>query len=322
MSDAGRLHIPREYRLAVGAIAAGLLLFCLSIGAALAGETQSLRLGDVERTYYVHAPAGLRPGAPLVFVLHGAGGGGEQAVRLYRWQAKADAEAFVVVGPDAAPAFAGRASDFLTNPRAWNDGSGRGSPNMRASNDVGFVAALIDELARRYGIDRARVYVTGFSSGAGMAQRLGQELTDRVTAIAPVAGIMVPLRPALPRPMPVLYISGDKDPLNPVAGGEVTLPWGGRFHKEPLQTLAERWRDLDGCRVAPAIIVAPSLRVQSWRACRGNVEVRYVLIHGHGHEWPGGPRSRLPESVVGPVNAEAYDATASIWRFFTAWRLN
>ena len=321
MLDHGRLRIPREYRLAVAAIAAGLLLICLSIGSALAGEMRSLRLGTDERSYYVHIPAGLKPGAPLLFVLHGAGGSGELAVRLYRWQAKADAEGFVVVGPDAPTAFANRPADFRTNPRAWNDGSGRGAGNIGSSDDVGFITALIDALAQSHGIDRGRVYVTGFSSGAGMTQRLGQEAADRIAAIAPVAGIMVPMRSSLPRPMPVLYVSGDKDPLNPLMGGDIVLPWGGKFRKEPIQTLVDRWRDLDGCRGAPAITTAPSLRVQSWSACGGDVEVRYVLIHNHGHEWPGGGRTRLPEAVVGPTNADAYDATAAAWTFLQRWRL-
>src|SRR5262245_280050 len=49
MFDGGAPRIPREYRLAVAAIAVGLLLICLSVGSALAGETRTLRQGAVER---------------------------------------------------------------------------------------------------------------------------------------------------------------------------------------------------------------------------------------------------------------------------------
>jgi polyhydroxybutyrate depolymerase len=301
MSGRARLSIPRGYRLSVASIVIGLLLFCVTLASALAGETRALRVGAIERTYYVHVPAGLKPGAPLVVVLHGAGGSGEQAVRAYRWQAKAEAGGFAVVGPDASVPFAGRPADFRTNPRFWNDGSGRGASMIGNSDDVGFVAALIDDMARRHGTDRARVYVTGFSSGAGMAQRLGQEMADRITAIAPVAGIMVPLRASLPRAMPFLYVSGDKDPLNPVDGGDIALPWGGRYRKEPIQAGIDHWRRLDGCTGAPVTLAAPAtLRVQSWSTCREGVELRYVLVQGHGHEWPGGEPSRLPAGIVGP----------------------
>jgi hypothetical protein len=36
MPDVGRLHIPREYRLSLAAIALGLVIFCVSIFSALA----------------------------------------------------------------------------------------------------------------------------------------------------------------------------------------------------------------------------------------------------------------------------------------------
>jgi polyhydroxybutyrate depolymerase len=298
--------IPREYRLALLAIMVGLAVFALSIAAALAGEMRALRVGTAARSWYLHAPAGLKPGAPLVFVLHGAGGNGERAVRQYGWQALADTEGFVVVGPDAATPFSGRPADLRTNPRLWNDGSQRGGPNIRGSDDTAFVAAIIELLVRTHGIDRSRVYVAGFSMGASMTQRLGQEMAGRIGAIVPVAGMMTPLARELSRPMPVLYISGDSDPLNPVAGGEIASPWGNGFRKEPLQRLVERWRDLDGCTGAPGIATAPSLKIQTWSACRGGVEVQYVLVQGRAHVWRG---------------TDAYDTTANAWAFLRRWRL-
>ncbi len=320
MPHAARPLIPREYRLALLAILLGLAVFAFSIAAALAGEMRTLQVGGVARSWYLHAPGGLKPGAPLVFVLHGAGGSGQRAVRQYGWQALADAEGFVVVGPDAATPFPDRPADFRTNPRVWNDGSQRGGRHVRSSDDSALVAAMMELLVRTHGIDRSRVYVTGFSSGASMTQRLGQEMAGRIAAIAPVAGIMIPLAGELPRPLPVLYISGDADPLNPVAGGDVAMPWGGSFRKEPLQRLVERWRDLDGCTGAPAIATAPSLKIRTWSACRGGVEVQYVLVQDHGHVWPGND-ARSAGRWTGPVNRHAYDATAKAWAFLRHWRL-
>lgn len=320
MPPAARPLIPREYRLALLAIMVGLAVFVLSIAAALAGEMRTLQVGTAERSWYLHAPAGLKPGAPLVFVLHGAGGSGERAVRQYGWQALADAEGLVVVGPDAATPFPHRPADFRTNPRVWNDGSQRGGRHVRASDDTAFVMAVIELLVRTHGIDRSRVYVTGFSSGASMTQRLGQEMAARIAAIAPVAGAMIPLVRGLPRPLPVLYVSGDSDPLNPVAGGDIALPWGGSFRKESLQQLVERWRDLDGCTGAPVAATAPSLKIQTWSACRDGVEVQYVLVQGHGHVWPGSD-ARSPARMAGPANPRAYHATANAWTFLRRWRL-
>ena len=53
-------------------------------------------------------------------------------------------------------------------------------------DDVGFFAALIGKLTAEGGADPRRVYVTGISNGGLMTHRLGCELADKITAIAPV----------------------------------------------------------------------------------------------------------------------------------------
>jgi len=58
----------------------------------------------------------------------------------------------------------------------------------RNVHDVGFVAALLDELRRTLPVDASRIYVTGMSNGAMMSHRLGRELATRIAAIAPVVG--------------------------------------------------------------------------------------------------------------------------------------
>ena len=55
-------------------------------------------------------------------------------------------------------------------------------------DDVAFIRALLDDLMRAYQVDAKRVYATGMSNGAIMAYRLASELSDRIAAIAPVAG--------------------------------------------------------------------------------------------------------------------------------------
>jgi len=58
------------------------------------------------------------------------------------------------------------------------------------NDDLGYIGALIDELKKRYAIDPARVYVTGHSDGAFMAYRAAYDLSDRITAVAPFAGLV------------------------------------------------------------------------------------------------------------------------------------
>src|SRR5690242_15319095 len=112
------------------------------------------------RHYLLHVPPGRGP-FPLVMMLHGAGGSAEFAAEETGWSKLADAAGFAVVYPEGVPAKVQKAPKFLTNPQEWNDGSGRGR-----HDDVGFLLAVLYDL--RELVDPSRIYVTGFSNGAGM----------------------------------------------------------------------------------------------------------------------------------------------------------
>src|SRR4051812_5775513 len=137
------------------------------------------------RTYEIHLPNGRAPGepAPLVLVFHGGGANAANAMRMSGMNAKSDAEGFIVAYPNGTGP---RRDSFLT----WNAWRCCGLALERKVDDVAFVRALVDEVARRYPVDRKRVYATGFSNGGMLTYRLGCELGDVFAAIAPVAGAL------------------------------------------------------------------------------------------------------------------------------------
>ena len=53
---------------------------------------------------------------------------------------------------------------------------------------MAFIQAVLDDLATAYRIDPRGVFATGLSNGAVMAYRLASELSDRIAAVALVAG--------------------------------------------------------------------------------------------------------------------------------------
>src|SRR5262245_1071881 len=145
-----------------------------------AGDHRVLLSQDgLDRSYVLHLPRSPGP-LPLVMMIHGAGGSAEFAADETGWSSLADREGFAVVYPEGVPVRPPKAPKFLTNPQEWNDGSGRGR-----QDDVGFLLEILDDLD---GIDTRRVYVAGFSNGAGIAFRLAAEHAGRVAALAPVAG--------------------------------------------------------------------------------------------------------------------------------------
>lgn len=262
-----------------------------------------LTFGGLQRTYLVHAPAG--PANGLVVNLHGAGMSGQQQADLTDYNSVADRYGFVVAYPNGIDS-------------TWADGRGAALPDRQGVDDIGFLAALIERLSRDYGIPPGRVFVTGMSAGAFMANRMACERADLVAAIAPVAGTLGAGMPCSPsRPVSVMAVHGTADPVVPYGGG-IMNGRGGTSDIVSAPAMAERWRVLDGC---PGPLVgdpAPSGEVQAMTAagCAGNTVVTLVSINGGGHTWPAA-RFALPADVVGPTSF-AVNASAATAEFFAA----
>lgn len=266
------------------------------------------------RTYLVHVPTADEPRRPtaLVLALHGAGMNG----RLMRWATglseKADEAGFVVAYPDGT----GR-GPFLV----WNVGwGGRDPPDRRAGDpdDVAFLAALVDDVARLTPIDPRRVYACGFSNGGMMCYRLAAEVPERFAAIAPVAGVVVgePAPPSVP--VPVLHMHGTADRIVPY-DRPAKLGRGVRLRDVPDSVAL--WVQFNGCdpvATEESLAEACGLRVTRRRhaAGRDGAEVVLVTIGGGGHTWPG----RKPPLWLLGTSTETVAANDLIWEFFARHR--
>src|SRR6201995_1899813 len=122
-------------------------------------SVHTIAFGGLGRTYRVHKPLGLTAAAPLVVMLHGATGTGQQAENSYGWDQLADSAKFVVAYPDGIG-------------RSWN-GNGCCSDAMRDHvDDVGFLTAMVGETSPDQPIDKSRVYAAGISNGGIMSYAL------------------------------------------------------------------------------------------------------------------------------------------------------
>src|SRR3972149_3919105 len=139
-------------------------------------STRVVVSNGVERCYLLYAPPGFMPTArvPVLFALHGLAGNPQGFRGMTGWEGIADRESFLVVYPHG--------SSF---PLRWNT-----SPAFRIeqTDDVQFIVDLLGDLSEIATVDEARVYVTGFSNGAGMADLIACTLADRVAAVGLVEG--------------------------------------------------------------------------------------------------------------------------------------
>ena len=267
----------------------------------------------------MHVPPSFdgKSNVPVVIMLHGAGGSGAGAMGQTGWGAKSDREGFIAVFPDGTPPNRAAPAQFMTNPRLWNDGSGRGAISVDHVDDLGFISAMIDFLEARYAADPARIYCTGFSNGASMTFSVGLNLANRIAAIAPVSGHLWYSKKRLAYPVPLLFIIGTQDPLNPIDGGNVKLPWGKT--RESSRRSRIRSRSGSGCSAADrkckrraATACSKSPTISAPKAARSST----TESGDSGHIWPGGT-NRLPEKMVGKPS-DSLNATDVIWDFFKA----
>ena len=275
----------------------------------------SIQVDDRARTFIFITPKGFQPGTPLpiVFFLHGAGGTAQQAAHTYGWAQKADAENFFAAFPEGLPFRPDSEGSFLLNPRVWRD---RPAGMQRSGVDDGhFFEELLNRLEATLPIDPKRVYVTGFSNGAGMTFTLGARFAGRIAAIAPVASQSFAPTDALVRAVPVYYLVGTADPLIPFHGGEIKLPWGNTRTTAPVQESAEAWAKLDGCPPDPQVVSdGDGVRVVRYGPGKDGAEVVFTTIDGNGHHWPDTVEP-LPRAICGPT-LDPFNATDRIWDFF------
>lgn len=299
VADTGRLEEPGVYRILLD----------------LQGTT-----GE-QRGYLVLRPDGEPPasGWPLVLVFHGGGGLAETAMDHSAWPSLARDEGFVVVFPQGTRPDPTKPARFGRNGSTWNDGSQRESLGAiaRGEEDLQYVDALVDDLARRLELDRDRLFATGFSNGGSMSLLLGRARSEVFAAVAAV-GSTDPIDdpPAPAASLSVLYITGTEDPMNPMEGGEVFL--GRRFYgsSRPVEEVLRGWATGLGCADAGAESrLSEDAVLRVYQECADHQELRYIRLIGHGHHWPGA-ESLLPERMAGP-NTSGLDATQVIWEFFS-----
>ncbi len=173
-----------------------------------------------ERDYYLHVPGNYNKNnpAPVVFMLHGIGGTGEDAYNRYGWKEVGDAEGILTVFPTSWKHCIIEAGDTLTTTR-WNvyEGYFRYCDGEMPRDDVKFLRQVLTELRANYNVDTTRVYLVGFSNGAQMAFRCSVEMGDVLAAVVENAGTAPKdtslMKQLKKRNLPIGYQFGNSDPL-------------------------------------------------------------------------------------------------------------
>src|SRR5204862_3075654 len=99
--------------------------------------------------------------------------------------------------------------------QTWNAGVFPGELGAKNADDVKYLGKVLDDVESAVKVDKKRVYAAGLSNGAMMSYRLASEMSDRVAAIATVAGTIAVEKYEPKRPVSVVHFHGTKDGLVP-----------------------------------------------------------------------------------------------------------
>jgi poly(hydroxyalkanoate) depolymerase family esterase len=178
--------------------------------------------GSGDRDYIIHLPTGYNPAEPLplVMVLHGCCTHASTIQHDSNFDEVADQERFIVVYPN-----------HKLNPQSggipfcwefWEEAHG----NHRGGGDVADLAAIVEEVKKKYKVDENRIHIAGLSSGGGMAVAALVAYPDIFASGSPTAGVPYNLSKAD-------FSQGKYKPVEQIAE-EMKAEMDGRMRSVPI----------------------------------------------------------------------------------------
>ena len=300
-------------------------------GPSVTNQLQGLVVGGSPRWYLLTTPNPLTGGSPaggdgtprpLVLDFHGVAESALVQADTSQFGALGQLDGFVVVTPSG-----------TGDPIHW-DTTDQGADNP----DLQFVTALIAQVEATQCIDTSRVYATGFSDGAAMVSLLACTMSGQIAAVGAVSGLELPEPCDADRPVPVITFHGTADPILYFNGGadstwltqllgpeEPTLPASTATQPAQLQgpgvpTTVRQWAVKEGCGRQPIDTRVGTRVIVRRYSCPSGTDVRFYIVLGGGHEWPGSVVSSLYGSGAGMTTLQV-NATEQTWEFFQQFHL-
>lgn len=168
-------------------------------------DKHQLQFARHKRTYHLVVPPGLNEPAPLLIVLHGRGGSGENMAFI--WRPTAAKDHFIVAAP-----------------KSLKDG-------WDLKNDPPeFFRQIIQDVSRGQQVDPRRIYLFGFSSGGWQAMALSLVDAHTYAAAVAMAGAVSEKNPLLDRAqrkVPLELLIGSEDYPEEFRSLRDALRWRG-----------------------------------------------------------------------------------------------
>ena len=211
---------------------------------------ETINVDNTNRNYVVYAPKDLGTGRPLLISCHGMNQDANYQKSQLKIESIADTAKFVTVFPDGIN-------------KGWDIGGDR---------DLKFMDALIEKMVEKYGIDRNRVYISGFSMGGMFTYHCMNRMADKFAAFAPISGYpMGGGSYTSSRPVPIIHTHGTTDDV---------VNFGG------VSSVLAGWVKRNGCATKATVVKpykAGHVTRHTWGDGEDGVEVVLLEMANKGH---------------------------------------
>lgn len=205
---------------------------------------------------------------------------------------------------------------------SWNAGWCCGLASERGVDDVGYVISIIDFMIDSWNIDAKRVYLSGWSNGCTLAQKVTSEASDYIAAMSCMAHYLDDEVDSSYSPVPIMEIHGIQDPwvmYGSQYGNSILFDLSLNGDEGALQNL-QKWADVNGCvGTNPEVLdMFEDYSVIGYTECENDVETVLVTLNLAGHNpysneytgtWEGGP------SLY--ANPTGIDVSLMAWEFLS-----
>ena len=251
-----------------------------------ADNTVPVTTPAAERPYQVFVPSSYTNGtaAPLVILLHGYGATGDIQNLYLGVESLAERHGFLYVHPDG--------TKNALGDQFWNATDACCGAGLSTVDDVAYLTGIIDSVSAQYDVDPKRIYFMGHSNGGFMSYRMACELSDRVAAVASLAGAtFLDTSQCTPsQPVSVLQVHGTADATIKYDGG-ITRGIGKEYPSAAATVAA--WAAYNGCAGVIASVGTPldleanvagaESQRTAYAGCPAGIDVQLITVQDGPH---------------------------------------
>jgi len=252
-------------------------------------ERTCLTIDGLERCWFTFIPSSAsgKTNMPLMIHLHGAGGCA--AYPSMGWGNVAEDHGFVLVWPQGTlHKLPFGPEQIVPNLNCWSDGTGIFGADGAGIDDMKFLNEMMGELSKLEFINKKRVYMSGHSNGAVMAQRFSMQTAGILAGVVAIGANVWPedTHPDAEKwsnvklskeynPTPIIFISGRNDMTNPFCKQRNPL--------SPANVSLAGWADVNKCTLDNIQNEKDGWTKHMYIGCENGATVAMIDVHDAGH---------------------------------------